>query len=243
MYYNQNDYPKTAYPAPGYENATVKSGGCGVVCASIIVEELTDHSFPPTKSAPYSIEKGARVSGGTDMKRLGQAVAQDFGISFETTNDLNKLKSHIKQGGIAACNAGGDRSGYKGVFSSGGHYVVAMKYREEGPLLWDPGLYSGKYQKSYRSAVTVSGNDLYAPWKVLEKDCENRSPRYYLFAKEEEKVPDKENDAAMQTEPSAWAKEAWDKAVQEGVLDGTGPRQPVTREQLALVLQRLGLLK
>ena len=43
-------------------------------------------------------------------------------------------------------------------------------------------------------------------------------------------------------QPSPWAKEAWDKAVAQGILDGTGPREPLTREQLAVVLDRLGLL-
>lgn len=43
--------------------------------------------------------------------------------------------------------------------------------------------------------------------------------------------------------PSAWAKESWDKAVKAGILDGTYPHNPLTREQLAVVLDRLGLIK
>ena len=39
--------------------------------------------------------------------------------------------------------------------------------------------------------------------------------------------------------PSAWAKEAWDWAKKEGFLDGTRSKDPVTREELAVVLQRL----
>lgn len=42
---------------------------------------------------------------------------------------------------------------------------------------------------------------------------------------------------------SDWAKEAWDKAVAKGVLDGTEPQGTVTREMLAVVLDRLGLLE
>lgn len=42
--------------------------------------------------------------------------------------------------------------------------------------------------------------------------------------------------------PDAWAKEAWDKAVAKGVLDGTRPRDAITRQELAQVLQRVGLL-
>ena len=39
--------------------------------------------------------------------------------------------------------------------------------------------------------------------------------------------------------PSSWAKEAWEWAKKEGFLDGTRPKDPVTREELAVVLQRL----
>ncbi len=39
-----------------------------------------------------------------------------------------------------------------------------------------------------------------------------------------------------------WAQEAWSKAVAAGLFDGTKPQAPLTREQAALVLERLGLL-
>ena len=40
-------------------------------------------------------------------------------------------------------------------------------------------------------------------------------------------------------EPSSWAKDAWDKAHELGLLDGTRPHDNVTREELATVLVRL----
>lgn len=41
---------------------------------------------------------------------------------------------------------------------------------------------------------------------------------------------------------SSWASAAWNKAVKKGIMDGTEPRGNVTREMLAVVLDRLGLL-
>lgn len=38
--------------------------------------------------------------------------------------------------------------------------------------------------------------------------------------------------------PSAWAKEAWDKAKQLGITDGSRPRDPATREEVVLLLLR-----
>ena len=41
---------------------------------------------------------------------------------------------------------------------------------------------------------------------------------------------------------SGWAQGAWQRAQKAGLFDGTAPRAPLTREQCALVLERLGLL-
>ena len=42
--------------------------------------------------------------------------------------------------------------------------------------------------------------------------------------------------------PDVWAADAWQKAKDKGVLDGTRPRDNMTRQELAVVLARLGLL-
>lgn len=43
--------------------------------------------------------------------------------------------------------------------------------------------------------------------------------------------------------PSDWAKDAWDKCTQAGVFDGTLPHDSMTREMLAVLLVKLGLVK
>ena len=42
--------------------------------------------------------------------------------------------------------------------------------------------------------------------------------------------------------PDKWASEAWQKAKDKGVLDGTRPRDNMTRQELAVVLDRLNLI-
>ena len=50
--------------------------------------------------------------------------------------------------------------------------------------------------------------------------------------------------AARNAQPaSSWAAEAWEAAVSAGLFDGTSPQAPLTREQAAAVLARLGKLK
>ena len=147
----------------------------------MVVETLTGQSFPPEQAAAFAIECGARVSTGTDMAVLAKALARAFGLTVTQSNDVEELKSRVCGGAIAICNTGGDRSGYKGVFSDGGHYVVVLGLAPDGRLmLADPGFYAGKYDKSYRRAVEVAGNLLYAPPDVLDRDAQNRNPRYML---------------------------------------------------------------
>ena len=50
-------------------------------------------------------------------------------------------------------------------------------------------------------------------------------------------------DQQREKETSTWSAAAWKKAKTVGVFDGTAPQNPLTREQAALVLDRLGLLE
>ena len=42
--------------------------------------------------------------------------------------------------------------------------------------------------------------------------------------------------------PAPWAKEAWERAAEAKIVDGTRPTEPVTRQELAVILDRLGLV-
>lgn len=57
------------------------------------------------------------------------------------------------------------------------------------------------------------------------------------------RVPyDVDNTADEVDKPDPWAADSWQKAKDKGVLDGTRPRDGLTRQELAAVLDRVGLL-
>lgn len=68
--------------------------------------------------------------------------------------------------------------------------------------------------------------------------------------KEETAMTDKEFAAYMDRYnankanqmPHAYASLAWKLAIEAGIVDGTKPQSPLTREQFAVILQRLGLI-
>lgn len=73
---------------------------------------------------------------------------------------------------------------------------------------------------------------------VVEAICINEGIKYQLPVKKPTEVIEK----IEENEPSKWAKEAWEKAIAKGIFDGTNPKNELTREQAALIIQRLGLL-
>jgi len=48
-----------------------------------------------------------------------------------------------------------------------------------------------------------------------------------------------DNMTQDKNQPSDWAKDVWEWAKKEGLLDGTRPKDPLTREEFAVVLKRL----
>ena len=154
---------------------------------SILLGNLCGIDFPPDKAAEYAIKCGARISGGTDMKLLSACICRDYRLVRELTDDVGKLTASLKNGAVAVCNVGGDRDGYEGVFSDGGHYLVAVGAADDAVLLVDPGMYDTKYSGEYRSSkvnvLSIRAGLIAADRAVLDKDCANRAPRYYIFQK------------------------------------------------------------
>lgn len=233
-YYNQNNYGNVPYPSPTAPNATIKSGGCGPTCAAMIVSNLTSKVVDPKAMATYAIQKKARVAGGTDMHVLSKAIAADYGLTYATTNDESVLLQHLRSGGMAIANVGGNRPGYKGVFSDGGHYVVVAGIAQDGRVIvLDPGYYAGKYNKSGRKGkVAVRGNECLCNMSVLAQDTANRSPAYWLFERKVEEVPE-------------WMKKIIDDALAAGLItERHNPTEPATKWfVLAIALNLLKIVR
>lgn len=247
-YYNQLNYGSIAYPAKGYEKATVKTGGCGICCASMIVENLTGKSFPPAASAPYALSNGARVSGGTDMKKLSQCISRDFGLSCFESSDEKSLRSCLESGGMAIALVGGDRKNYKGVFSNSGHYIVVAEAKNNILTVLDPAKYDGKYNvNGRRGKVTVSGNLCFCSLAILLAETRYKSPKFYLFKKQSKAL--KENDSEMKkyqtlSEIPSWGRGVIEALIKSGALEGTDGKLNLSEDMLRIfvILNRLGKL-
>lgn len=176
---NQREYADIPYPAKGYLTATIKSGGCGVCAAINVVGALTGKCISVRVMRDLAVNGGARVSGGTDMRKLCELVCHRYDLDCYTSNSPTELVKHLSRGGVAIANCSG-----KGMFSTGGHYVTVLGVLGGKLCIADSGLYTGKYSTAARRAkVQVSGDLIFADAATLDADCVGRYPRYYLFSK------------------------------------------------------------
>lgn len=98
----------------------------------------------------------------------------------------------------------------------------------------------------------VTGKDCPEPWVRDESQWKSFKARLTAkeTPKEEKHMTDKEFTAYLNRyqaekanqKPHPYAAEAWQAATDAGIMDGTKPQSSLTREQLAVILQRLGLL-
>lgn len=77
-------------------------------------------------------------------------------------------------------------------------------------------------------------NYAYKDYIEMSEDPMTQQTFNEMMAKYQDQLDDKA--------PSGWAQEVWEKAKKLGVFDGSAPRSPLTREQAAIVLDRLDLL-
>ena len=179
-YYNQGNYPQIPYGG-----GTVASSGCGLCAACMVVENMTGQSFTPAEAVAMADACGAHDETGTEISILAPAVCKKFGLTYELTCDHGRMLQFLQNGeGMAIANSGGDREGWTGVFTHGGHFITRVSAKGREICVMDPSMKPDKYESEGRKGkVRVEGDLAYVDIAVLAKDCDNRYPSYCLFRK------------------------------------------------------------
>ena len=192
MYYyvNQTRYPHVPYPTMTAipeltrNDSTVRSAGCGLCSASMVVTNLTGTEFPLIDCLELSLAVNANHSPGTDMDRLAPYVAERFGLKLTMTDDPELLRQSLLRGGMAIANVAGDRpeDGYVGLFSHGGHYVAVVAIEPDGEhiTVLDPSQLPDKFREEGREGKVVeNGYCLHTTLSILAEDCKFRPMECY----------------------------------------------------------------
>ena len=193
-YINQLDYPNLKYvtmtdmeePAlTTGKNTTIASSGCGLCSAVMAIDRILPNSkFSLEDAIELSYQVKANILAGTQMYIYGPALAEKFGVNYEETKSIVRLKECLKTGGVAIARVAGNRDNYIGVFSKGRHYVTIINVEPDGRLaILDPSYKEGKYLEDGRKGKVEIKEEVVAVCdeKVLEEDCFPHDPRYFLF--------------------------------------------------------------
>ena len=258
MAYTVKFQTESKYKSIGYGSNSIYNSACGPasLCNALKALGLSDVSIPTM--CKLAVSCGARVDGGTLMQPLLRAAAPKYHFRYRTTSKNAELLAHLNAGGVAILHNG---SSYK-LFSTSGHFVTAVAASGNTITVLDSYWYNGKYTASSirRNYVSVVQKGVIkTSLTQCGKATIDRSPSYYLISREVitdkntgkdvndmteaevRKIIDQVAEEKAKKAVSSWAKDFFAAATTAGILDGTQPQAPLTREQFAAVMVRLHL--
>lgn len=176
VYYSQVDprWKNHPYPAnaAGYRDKTVGTSGCGPTCAAMVVSSSKETIYPD-RMCDISRENGYRVAGGTS-DGLYPYVAERWGLEYKRLSSSYETFEYVKQGWmvIIACSSG--------LWTTGGHFILAVGYRGDEICIYDPYLYSGKFDRSGRQGIVdLEGT---SAWVQIDKFKQySNAQRFHAF--------------------------------------------------------------
>ncbi len=188
-YLNQLEYEAMPYPTNVKEpestlaaEGNIALAGCGICSAAMMLEQLLSGDYSLEEIRDLAVSCKANLDPGTDMKVLGQELCCRYGLVLHMSDRTEDLLECLQTGGRVIINVGGDREGHTGVFSHGGHYILAVDCQDNTVTILDSSWKKDKFDEPDRKGkVTVHYPFCLCSTEILNEDTANRSPAYYCF--------------------------------------------------------------
>lgn len=161
----------------------------GPTSAAIVVSS-SKGAILPTTMAQLAVDNGYRTANNGTAWAYYSFVADYFDFEeYSTTSSFNKAMEYLetdknKDGVsdyfiIASCGSG--------LFTTGGHYIVLIGNEDNTIEVYDPYLYSGKFNTASRrkANVKVSGNSVYVSESSFKKYANYKN--FWVFSNDEGK--------------------------------------------------------
>ena len=156
-YYSQldNRWRYNMYSSVGDVSQTIGTSGCGPTSSAMVVSSIKGNITPDTMANLYT-QYGYRSANQGTYWSAFKWTADVFNIGYSECYKLDDAVAKLKDNHyiIASCN--------QGLFTYGGHFIVLTGVEGDYIKVYDPYLYSGKFDvASRRGKATVSGNTVY----------------------------------------------------------------------------------
>ena len=156
-YYNQTDsrWRYHQYSSVGDSSQTIGTSGCGPTSASMVVTAIKGTITPPEMGDLF-VKYGYRSANNGTYWSAFRWVADVFDIGYQETSSLDTAVNLVRNNNYVIVSCA------NGLFTTGGHFIVIVGIEGDTLKIYDPYLYSGKFDTSTRRGkVTVSGNTVY----------------------------------------------------------------------------------
>ena len=184
VYFSQIDsrWKNHPYPASnGYEDKTIGTSGCGPTCAAMVVSSFKDIVYPDQMGDIF-IDNGFRVPGGTSIDAF-PFVANNWGLEYKRVNSSYEAHQACKEGWFVIINVA------EGLWTTGGHYILAVGATDTDIEIYDPYLYDGKFDRYGRSGK-VYMNGVSAWVNIDTFKAYSNAQRFFCFKGDEvEPIP------------------------------------------------------
>ena len=156
-YYNQTDsrWKNHMYSSIGDSSQTIGTSGCGPTSAAMVVTAIKGTITPPEMGDLF-VQYGYRSANSGTYWSAFRWAADVFDIGYQETSSLDTAIDLVRNNNYVIVSVG------NGLFTTGGHFIVIVGIDGDTVKIYDPYLYSGKFDTSTRRGkATVSGNTVY----------------------------------------------------------------------------------
>ena len=244
--YLQTDKRWAKWPYSNYnENTNIGASGCGPTAMAMVIATWVDPSVTPVTTCQWSLDHGYKATGNGTYQSYFVPQAAAYGLecyrvntsSIQYMSSANAAKYHqeahdaVDEGHLVICLMG------KGLWTSSGHFILWYSNDGDDVLINDP---ASTKAARLRNIFTKLKSEVRYYWVV-------KVPKEVVSMTNSEvtKLINESVSAALSgqlgTEPSSYARDGWFSACMKGCFDGSNPKKYITREQTAVVLNRLGV--
>lgn len=131
-YFLQTDsrWKNIPYTVSNQKNQTIGYSGCGPTCAAMIINQWIDRSISPIEMCDWAKKSGYRTANSGTAWGMFKAVAVKYGLQFKQTAYFDTAKKWISEheNALVVCIMS------KGIWTSGGHYI--LMYRTDNGIVY-----------------------------------------------------------------------------------------------------------